>query len=312
MMSNANLLTRTYRGEPYLKDAAKLKGTYDDIYVYDIADFCKLISTRELHKRRDMGESIYDIMSTDGVLEILDYVKTYTEIPLLVKTVHGVALIIPSLVPSTSLFVLSYVSVGGERLYAYCKQSGASVCYSGELEREELSENTALPRSLEQYCERYLCRIAAAFEGTARGQLLEGDITNILEERIYAISYYAGCSASVLSAEPIVAFGEFDFSLFTAFVFCFMIVARRYSRRNELALVLENKSFGISVMASMSVKGRQICDCAEIREFTTITDRKRGFFEYMCDGAVAHMRFSPVAKDWSYLNIKSPTEENNA
>ena len=120
-MIYSKYLTGNYQGEPYSKEQAKLKGTYDDIYVFDMADFCRIVTARELHKDRNMGESIYDIMTQDGICEMLEYSKTYTDIPMLVKTAYGPALLISSIVPSTSLLVLSYISVGGENLYKYCK-----------------------------------------------------------------------------------------------------------------------------------------------------------------------------------------------
>lgn len=309
-MIYSKYLTGNYQGEPYSKEQAKLKGTYDDIYVFDMADFCRIVTARELHKDRNMGESIYDIMTQEGIYEMLEYSKTYTDIPMLVKTAYGPALLIPSIVPSTSLLVLSYISVGGENLYKYCKDNGASVRYSSELDTAGINADFEMPDAVSRYCERYLQRIENAFKNVASGKLLSGDITLLLEERIYALSYYAGCSVSILCEEPIIAYGEFDFSMFVAFVFALMLTARRFSNKKEMALTLENKSYGTAILVSMATQGNKVYDSDELRVINAIADKRRRFFEHMCDDFISHIRFSPVSKDWSYLEIKSPSAES--
>ncbi len=307
-MSHSVYLSGTYNDLPYSKKSVWEREILDNCYVFDFASGCRFIARRALHSHQIGGKSIYDIMSREGAEEMLAHLMSHTDVLMFVKTSLGPAVVVPSLVPSCSLGVLVFATWDTDDVFREARAGRMKVAFSRELTAGRTIRHTKSSIKNAERSALLLSRLREAFAGTHERQLVSGNITSRLEERIYALSYYVGCPVGIVCEQPIIAVGDFDLSLFVAFTAITLMCARDVAPLREASVALENNDYGISVRVSMVTAGQHKKKLKGVEDFRALADRKRMLFEYLWDPEIIHIRFSPIAKDWSFLEVKSPND----
>ena len=107
-MARNEFSIRTYKDIPYDKRLVWAREILDECYVFDISNGGLFIAQRAHAENNLVGKSIYDIMSAEAVEEMVAHLMSYTDVPMFVSTSRGIAIAIPSLVPSCSLGALVF------------------------------------------------------------------------------------------------------------------------------------------------------------------------------------------------------------
>ena len=298
-----------YDNIPYDKNRVWEREILDNSYVFDIAEGGVFIARRAVSSRRDIGKSVYDIMSREGAEEMIAHLMSHTDVLMFVKTVLGPAIVVPSLVPSCSLGVLVFDTQDTEDVFRAARVNKMRAAYSRELIAGRCIRNTKSSLKNAERSALLISRLYEVFAGTHTDQLVSGDITSLLEERIYALSYYVGCPVSVVCDRPIVSVGDLDFSLFVVFVLISLMCARDISPLRDATVTIENNDYGLSVRINIVSEKQSKEKITPIESFRALAYRKRMLFECHWETEGIHTRFSPLSKDWSLLEVKSPDDE---
>ncbi len=284
----------------------------DSCYVFDIAVGAKFVISRDFKEKALRAESLYDIMTENGVHELLEYMKSYTDIPIFVSTTLGKALVVPSLAPSCALGVMIFASFKTDHLYRIAMRGGFRVKASRELTE---GKRCRLNKSCLKFSEQshaLLQSLDACFSDTARNQLLTGDITDKLCGRIRMLSCYNAYPACVVCREKIVAVSDFDFSIFTAFVLVCILMARRTAPKARISFLLDMADDGIYVTAKIPAKRLPCREEKCLDKFKHIATQNNMPFECFRTEGELIVRFSPHPFDWAVLGFKSQDgEEEN-
>lgn len=307
-MIYSKYLSGKYKNEIYFKPNVSVGEAYDDRCLFDLARGCRIVVPCADKAYKRMGETIYDIMSIDEAEELRRYLLEYGELPMAVSTVFGIAIAIPWLAPSSSLGMLLFPYVGGAELCRVAKRKGWRLKLSASVSAMGL-RSSKRSYAEEDTCMRYwelMHEALMPYSSLNNERLLSGDITAVLEERVYALSYYTCCPVGLVCHDAVEEFGTLDFPLFTAFVLVFMMCARIVSGRSEISAAFEENSVGTVIRMSFTVAKKRGSRIIGVDDFRAIAMRKNLFFEYIAGDGVAHVRFSPISPDWSLLGLKSP------
>lgn len=280
----------------------------DSCLIFDLADGGSLVCSRicaNLKSSEILGKTIFDIMSSKEAEFLFSYCKGYTDRPAAVKTNFGIAILYPHLVPATSCCVLSFPAVGGSEYCIALMRSGKKLLLSdeaqGALKRRKLLKDECI-----EQCNILMENTAAVFDGS--DATLENDgMTEAVVDRIYDISRYASCHAGVVCGDPLNSAVEFDNPLFICFMLILLFTARRVSARTDSGVVVEQTQYGAYITVSFAgLKGVRLDSLEEMVACRRIADRRNLLFEVMAGDNVVHITFSPVRREWSYLELKSP------
>ncbi len=299
-------LSGAFRGEPYIKQNVRNSKILDDMYIFDISDGCKFICERARHIHSLQGKTLFDIMSEDSIFELLMHFTSYTEDFIFVKTNVGNALAVPALVPSCSLGVLIFPRIGNDDFLRIAKCRDFGIRLSRELTDGKKWRLTKSSLANEHYCEELLDRVQCVFGNLVKTPHISGDITGILESRIYEIAHFIGCPVGIVCQAPICTSSNFDFGMFCAFVIVSMCIARARAAKNGAAVTLSEDECGVLVRFSILNGINLPYDIPAIINFRCAADRKRFRFEYTYSNEIIHLLLCPTAYDWSLLDIKSP------
>lgn len=304
-MIYSKYLSGKYKDQIYFKQNVRDAYVYDDRCVFDITRGCTFVARCTDKSRKGMGESIYDIMTSDEADELIRYLLSYGEYPMAVSTCFGIALVIPWLVPSSGLGVLAYPCVGAEEICRVAKRKRWKIRLSASVAAMRLRSSKKSYREEDECIREW----ELLHESLAPCHALKlGDITHILEERVYALSYYTGCPVGIVCNDPVEEFGSFDLQLFTALVLVLMMCARAVSQRGEASVAFESNSIGSVIRMSFTVAKYRKKRVFGIEDFSRTAERKNLFFEHIEGENVIHVRFSPVSPDWALLGLKSPDD----
>lgn len=288
----------------YLKNAP----IYDSYFVFDMALGGSFVCGRNISKRSYSISSVFDIMSDEECKFAFEYAKSYTSVPAAVSTRFGIALLLPHLAPSSSLFAVVAPRVRGDVLCKVMRIDKKEPVYSPEA-LTKIKRRVSLKDGELDECRELISRIESVFVDVSEEPMLSGNIDDTVIDRAFEISCYAGCPIGILCGESLKAIGDFDYSLFVGMLFVLLTCARRVSPKKEASLVIEQTSYGSVFTVSFELSGVSQDRLYEVDSCRRIASRKNILFEVMADNKVAHVRFSPISHEWSYLELKSP--ENN-
>lgn len=302
-------LLGVYKNQLYMKQNVRNSKMFYNYYIFDISDGCSFIAERVTNRSPLSERSLYDLMSADQVSEAISHATSYTETPLFVSTSRGVAMLLPHIVPCSSLGILLFPHFGGDYLFRIYKHMGWQARYG--IGTDALS--TRYSKNCIKYtplAEELNDRIHSAFDWTtsAFATDLRGDVTHRLEDRIYAMSYFTGCPAGLVCNEKIEVLGEFDFPIFTAFLLMMSTIVCKTSQSGECSVALSKSDNEVEIRVDFLADSKNIGREPSVIALRKIVDRKRMCIVPFASDNIVYYKFYPTVKDWSLLGIKSPSD----
>ncbi len=258
-------------------------------------------------------ESIYEIMSEKGAAELLKHMRSYNGKPMFVKTKLGCAMFIPAFASACTLGILVLPCFGGDKFYRVVKYSKYKIAASEELTVGKRCRMCRSATAVKDKCISLMEQLTNAFGDICTIQFVKGDVTQLLEQKIYDLSHYCACPVEVICDTPLVATTDFDYALFSAFVFICMTLTRRSAEKSELTVTLTCENSTVSVLASIPMgAAEQVQNSVSIQKFRKIAKRKSMDFDCFCASHVLHIRFSPHVFDRNELGFRSPRRKRSA
>lgn len=307
------VISGIYEGKLYQKKDVRESKPFYNYHIFDISDGCSFIAEKITDGSRPLGDSLYSIMQPELISETVSHMKSYTEIPMFVRTDRGIALLLSHLVPCASLGILIFPHFGGDRLLRIYKHKQWDAVYGAGTESVPVrySKNSIKHTPL---AEMLYERISSAFGWTtsAFATDLRGDVTSYLENRIYAMSHFTGCPVGVVCNYPIEVIGEFDFPIFNVILLIMSTVVCRVCPNNELSVALSKSDDEVEIRIDFVSDGRALNRDVSLQALKRIMDRKRMCIVPFAQDNIARYKFYPTVRDWSLLGIKSPDSKNDA
>lgn len=307
-MSDKYPLSYTYRGQAYCRADAVLAPVFDNVYVFDIADGCRIKMRRTNIGAHSNARYLSEIMDRDEMREMIEYAKQYQRYPLMVETHIGWGIFLPFLVPSSSLGMICIPKMGGIPFLRVAKHKKWKIKLTSKTAARQLRSTGIHQGDLEQ-SEMLWSILSECFFDIPRMFEIHGKIIPTLEERIYALSYYSAHPVRIFCKEDMISLEPFDFGLFVSYILVFLLSARAEKGVGETDVCFEACNSGFAVKLFMSApKGARMIDRAA-KLMSSVADRNNMLFEFMRTDTTATCRLIPIRKDWSYLGIKSPDDE---
>lgn len=281
-----------------------------DLYVFDLAVDCRMVSWRAPEGKRVKEECFSAWLEPREREALPGYLTGYGENAILLRTRYGAAMLLPMPAPAASLFAVFVPSLP-ERKWLPLAASGryGDFRVDGSCAAEAGKRGCRVTEEEEEDFGTFCDELFACFEGLVSPKRVEpgSRIDDRLCGRLWALSSFVGCPVRLIRCDVIRDFGEFDFSLYTAFLLVCLCMVRRYADDRTAEVALEAHRYGGAVALRFSASGlRSANDVREIATLESIAERKNMLFERSAAGGTVSLRFSPMNKDWSYLGLKAP------
>ncbi len=281
---------------------------HEDIYAFDLTLGCRYIAFRTQNKRRNMGRSIYDIMTPSGAEELLAHMMSTPKVPMFVKTVHGTALVLSTLVPSCSTGLLIYAHIDSDILYRICRRCGIRASYSSELTVGKRCRITKYCLQNEELCLLYMSTYMRIFSDKLCDCALTGNLTQLLCMQISELSRFVGCPASIDCRGDIIAYSDFDMSMFTFLILLVLMNARMFSTDGKATIVLNMKNRIPFINFSFNIRDSELVRLPFMTALRFTAYRRNMPYDFYCDNGIFWGELSPLPKELSHFTNKSPAE----
>lgn len=304
-MSGKYPLLHTYHGQGYYRADAVCSPILDNVYVFDIADGCRIKVRRTSIDAHSNARYLSEIMDRDELREVIDYAKQYPSYPMMVETYVGWGIFIPFLVPAASLGVICIPKMGGIPFLRVAKSKKWKVKLSSKTAARQL-RRTGIHEGDVSQSEALWTRLSEIFFDIPKNFEIHGNIIHKLEERIYALSYYSAHPIRVFCREEIISLESFDFGLFVAYMLVFLLAAGAEKGVGGIDVFFEkcNSGFAVKLFMSAPKSAKSVDRAAKLIE--RVASRNNMLFEFIRTDSTAICCLIPIRKDWSYLGIKSP------
>ncbi len=279
----------------------------EEIYLFDISAGCTFFASTRRKRREYLGKSLYDVMSEEGVDELVEYLMSYGEKPIFVKTSDKISLVIPSTVPAASIGVFMPCFKSKSEFRAFLRKYRFDAVCSRELCGE--LGNTFLKAYSKNIADTGKTLLENPFERLKDEHFAVGDISEMLERYVLLLSRFTGCGVRTYFKETIFAHMEVDMSLYVAFVMSAMLIALEISTQRSVTFIYDTDDYGVHVQASMPIKGSAPETIPTVDSFRMITDRKHMPLDYFPTDGIIHIRFCISIFDLAILGLKSPEAE---
>ena len=286
-----------------------VKRQLGDLYVFDLAVDCRMVSWRAPEGKRVKEECFSAWLELREREALPGYLTGYGENAILLKARYGAVMLLPMPAPAASLFAV-FMPALPEQKWLPLAASGryGDFCVDVSCASEAGKRGRRGTEEEEDFVT--LCNeLSACFDGLVYPQRVEpgSRIDDRLCERLWALSSFVGCPVRLLRCDAIRNFGEFDFSLYTAFLLVCLCMVRRYADDRTAEVALEAHRYGGAVALRFSASGLlSVQGIREIATLESIAERKNMLFERSVEAGTLSLRFSPMNKDWSYLGLKAP------
>ena len=275
----------------------------DSCMVFNISKGARLVASR-MRAGVVPPTSLKEIMSAEELTYLVEYLNSYAQRPVVVSTSLGFAFVFPVLYPSTSFCVMSIADIGGENFLRVAKNRKWDIALSPIAAKRQL-RSTGIRAGHAEESERLWNALLGCF--APFGNIADCSPHELLRSRTLAITEYVSRRARIMLDASIFATEELDLPLYLAFILLFTMSGYASSAEECAKISVSDHSHGIEV-SIVEKAGR---DRARIAgALSEVCGRDNIPFEYFYEDGRVFARLVPIRKDWAYLGIKSPGEED--
>ena len=283
---------------------------FEDFLVFDVSDDGRIVAGRAPVSRMSwLGDSLWSHMSWTDRESVRSFLLSYESRPMIAKTDLGIALILPALMPGASAGVAVFPQMNPSALFQLLIRDKDSFLWSGELRNQEKGRMTKEMRRRAPELAETLREIRFCFGNLEPSEIQAGErIESALIQRARLLSRFVGCPVRITEYEPLTNYGEFDFSMFSAFVLGVLCFCRRLIPLREAELLLCRHPDGVSVTIRMACHCPGAKRMPELIWLESLASRKYMLLEQSLSPSVLQLRMVPTRHDWSYLGLKEPNQ----
>ena len=267
-----------------------------------------VICSMNAPKNRPISISVFN---ETQLVEIEEYLKSYTEKPYVIEAGGELYVIIPSVYPTSTMCLLLRIEQQPSAFLRFTREKSELFVLSDAINIAPARMTKRLESARKDFLE--LCRdVEDAFLYLERFNLSfdDADVLNGYYEQVIALSRFFAVPIDKITLNdsndgvPI----QSNFALFTAFCSTMMMLARNDAIDRHISVELN--FFGGSLTVNISFKTeKKLKITNETFLWDYLASDKRMLFEYYSDEERFNVSFQPRFIDWSYLGIK---QINNA
>ena len=282
----------------------------DDFYLVSYLDSFSVIARRDGNNRLVHGDNFCELLDVKDRAELKKYIYNDSELPLVLRTDIGTAIVNKYFIPSTLLYSVSFLSdeEGTQATDALLRRRSDSLLFpEGYIQSDvKVKHINEIVDAVDKVTNSYKMLIEDPFVPMDRSP-------SITVEKLYNvinnISRFSGCSADVTMDAELICSDSFDLVAFKSYLLAMLMLARRTSKTRCASI--EVTCFGQDVSVRVSFDANAACkalDHPEVNHFFDFADRNNMLFEASDDDGRISVRFSPSRKDWSLIHLKAPVD----
>ncbi len=286
---------------------------FEDCLLFDVANEGRIVACRSPRCRDRTGEYFFDLLTPDAAGELRAYLLGYHTKPIITETRFGIAVVVPTVMPSSALGIAVLPQMERRTLLRLLsrieKQKDSEdemFAWSGSL-REE-AQGRAVPDMAvrREALEEIMTDIRLClYEYAPTNASKVCRIDEYLEQQLYRLSYFAGCPIDLIRKEKIMSYGDFDFALFTAYMLSVLFLCRRIAPCRKADILLMSSELGGMAEIRIGMEGKPSTIFSEILWMEALAASKNIYFDYAMGEELLQLCFVPVNRDWSYLELKA-------
>ena len=188
------------------------------------------------------------------ILEIQEYLKSYTELPYVIEAKGEIYVVIPSIYPASSMSIFLRIDEPADIFLRFFKERPDIFVLSPNISVQPAKKSKRLLSCKKQFFD-FCTDIEKAFLGIDRFALMfdEADLKAGYGEEVIALSKFFAVPVDKLTvndAEDGASINT-NFSLFIAFTSCMMMLAKNYALDRHIRVELDFKGGTLTVKTSV-------------------------------------------------------------
>lgn len=281
-----------------------------DVYLVELTDKFSVISGAPRSRRLLVGSDVSEILTFQVSHDLRKYLLAYGDMPVIIPTASGDALVLPQVFSSARVFALVFFKgIKPESLL----RVAASERFEGRVGLLEVGDRGRMSKWDEPLASRLELVLDVAENIFKKSLISTLDDRAGLIENIHilfdSISRLIGVCADVSIEDSVLADECFDPKLFNAFCLAMLMLGERYANADEADVRVFMRELGLSVSISFaSAKRITRVKNPELAHFNAISDANNMIFASSCEDGRFEVTFTPARKDWSFLELKVPSD----
>ena len=279
---------------------------FKEYYVYDFAYGGRMVfCSASDYKKKKAARLAYDLSESER-REWETYLKSYQMTPAVAETSMGVALVLPYMMPSSTLAMVCIPKIKSDSFRKLAMRDPRKPILLGEQMRNaQKGRLHDADGELKHAYEMLMGRIEAAYASAEYGaHTVPCEMGGALAERLCRISELLGYPVCIARQDSVTDYGELDEGVFMSCVSALLTLGKTDVPLGVAEFTIEQKSYGCSV--SMLLRGwRRVRRTPhDLIWMDRLAGRKRLFLDFTVTEEGLWLCFSPMNKDLSYLGLK--------
>ena len=279
----------------------------DDFYLVSYIDSFSVVARRDGSNRLVHGDNFCEFVDVRDRALLKSYVYEASDLPLILRTDIGTAIINKYFISSTLLYSVSFLcDEDGTQLTDALLRSGSD----SVLLPDYYDRGTDAPGASKGMINKTL-DVLNNYKALIKDTFVPMDAPpKITVEKLYnaieGIARFSGCSVDVTLDAELICMDIFDLVAFKNFILAMLMLARRESRSRSASVEVTCFGREVSVRVSFDTDNSvSVFDYREVNHFFDFADRNNMLFEAFDKDGHISVRFCPSRKDWSLLELKA-------
>ena len=290
-------------GKSFSADDVRL---VDDFYLVSCLNSFSVIARRDEGSRLVHGDNFCELIDVRDRSELKKFMYNDSELPLVLRTDTGTAIINKHLLSSTLLLSVSFI----------CDEEATEI---SDIILQKRADSVVIPeyylpsgdaikhqRELISRVDNVLYNYKTSVQDT---YIPIDRAPRITVEKLYnaieSISRFCGTSVDVTMYAEMICQDIFDPSAFKAFLLSMLMLARREALCRSADVEITCMGRDVAVTVSFDAFNRDRTKHPEIEYFFDFADRNNMHFENLSKDGRISVKFCPSRRDWNLIDLRA-------
>ena len=287
---------------------------FGDIYLVNVLEKFCISAKRESIDKGFKKRSFAELLNKETFVFLKEYLFSYPDKPLLIPTNEGYALVWGNIFPSTRMFFVDFFKAKDEEIFlkAVSLDFLDDIVLFDPLEKSSgnRSKNT---RYVFDGLNYVMNNIETLFSKPESKMLISGAwCGEKLKWYIESAAALAGCKVDAYILPDVAFTPEFDTYMFGTYLLSMLLLCNRCGKTKCADITATSCKEGLAIEVSFELSSdfptSSVASLPEISPFTYLARKNNMMFDYLCKDNLLSVKFCPVRKDWSLIEVKSYLE----
>ena len=282
----------------------------DDYYLVSYLDASTVVARRDSGNKLVQGDKFCELLDVRDRSELKKYIYNECELPLVLRTDIGTAIIDKYFTLTTLLYSVCFLcDEDDSRVIDTLLQIGSDEV----LIPDHYIQGEGKVKRIKEIKNKLDC-VLDNHKHLVKNTFVPKDASpKITVEKLYnaigGLSKFSGCSVDVSMDAELICLECFDLVAFKNYILAMLMLARREARSRTASIELA--SLGQEIAVKVEFDTDSTCnafDYPEVNHFLNYADRNNVLFDASNNDGHVAIRFCPSRKDWSLLELKAHIE----